>query len=133
MAEELKTVREVEKLMGPEGGAAIIDFWSPTCGPCLAMAPDFDAVSEAMKDEPIRLVKINTAAQAQLARPFNVRSVPTLLFINNGEILDVRVGSLPGADLAKKAEWLLSKARGEGFFSRLFGGKKSNTESTPAN
>lgn len=128
MAEELKSIGEVEQLMSAEGGAAIIDFWSPTCGPCLAMAPDLDALAEALQGEPIRIVKINTASHPQLAQPFHIRAVPTLLFVNNGEIVDVRVGALRGPDLMKKAQWLLSKARGEGFFTRLFGGKKPAKE-----
>jgi thiol-disulfide isomerase/thioredoxin len=121
MAEELTKQREVEELMSEEGGAAVIDFWSPTCGPCLAMAPAYDALSEELADEPIRFVKINTASHPKLAAPFHVRAVPTLLFVHNGQILDVRVGALPGPALAKKAKWLLSKARGEGFLSRIFG------------
>jgi len=123
MAEELTDIDDVKHLMGKEGGAAIIDFWSPTCGPCQAMAPEFDAVAEAYKDEPIRLVKINTQAQARLAQPFNIRSVPTLLFVLNGEIVDVSVGAMNGHALARKADWLLSKARGDGFFARMFGKK----------
>lgn len=123
MAEDLKTIGELEDLMSEAGGAAIIDFWSPTCGPCKAMAPAFDAVSSELAEEPIRFIRINTATQAQLAQPFNIHSVPTLLFVVNGEILDVRVGALSGPALAKKAQWLLKKSRGEGFFSGLFGGK----------
>ncbi len=86
------------------------------------MAPAFEALSDELAEEPIRFVRINTAAQAELAQPFHIHSVPTLLFVHDGEILDVRVGALPGPALAKKAQWLLRKARGEGFFSRLFGG-----------
>ena len=120
MVEVLKSLEDLEVLMGDDGGAAIIDFWSPSCGPCLAMAPHFEAVAEELKDEAIRFVKINTATQPALAQPFNIHSVPTMLFVHNGEILDVRVGALPGAALAKKAQWLLKKSRGEGFLSRLF-------------
>jgi thioredoxin-like negative regulator of GroEL len=87
------------------------------------MEPAFEALASELADEPIRLVRINTATQAQLARPFNVHAVPTLLFVNNGEILDVRVGALAGPALAKRAQWLLRKARGEGLLSSLFGGK----------
>ena len=119
--EELQTVAQLEDLMSEKGGAAIIDFWSPTCGPCLAMAPAFEAVAAELADEPIRFIKINTAAQPQLAQPFNIHAVPTVLFVNDGQILDVRVGALPGPALSKKARWLLKKSRGEGFFSRLFG------------
>jgi thioredoxin 1 len=120
-SEELKTMGELEDLMSEEGGAAILDFWSPTCGPCKAMAPAFEAVANELADAPIRFVRINTAAQAPLAQPFNIHSVPTLLFVNDGEILDVRVGALSGPALAKKAQWLLRKARGEGLLSSLLG------------
>jgi thiol-disulfide isomerase/thioredoxin len=123
-SEELKTLEELEDLMSENGGPAVLDFWSPTCGPCKVMAPAFEAVAGEMADQPIRFVRINTATQAQLAQPFNIHAVPTLLFVNDGEILDVRVGALSGPALAKKAQWLLRKSRGEGFLSGLFGGKK---------
>jgi thioredoxin 1 len=122
-SEELKTLEELDELMSEDGGPAILDFWSPSCGPCKAMAPAFEAVAGELANEPIRFVRINTASQAQLAEPFNIHSVPTLLFVNDGKILDVRVGALSGPALAKKAQWLLRKARGEGFLSGLFGGK----------
>jgi thiol-disulfide isomerase/thioredoxin len=121
MVEDLKTLGQLEELMREDGGAAILDFWSPTCGPCKAMAPAFEAVASELVDEPIRFVRINTATQAQLAQPFKIHAVPTLLFVNDGEILDVRVGALPGPALAKKAQWLLRKSRGEGLLSSLFG------------
>ena len=121
MVEDFKNLSELEQLMSEDGGAAILDFWSPTCGPCKAMAPAFEALAKELSDEPIRFVRINTAAQAQLAQPFHIHSVPTLLFVNDGEILDVRVGALPGPAMAKKAQWLLRKASGKGFFSSLFG------------
>ncbi|MGB8221871.1 MAG: thioredoxin family protein [Polyangiales bacterium] len=123
-SEELKTLEELEDLMSENGGPAVLDFWSPTCGPCKVMAPAFEAVADELADQPIRFVRINTATQAQLAQPFNIHAVPTLLFVNDGEILDVRVGALSGPALAKKAQWLLRKSRGEGFLSGLFGGKK---------
>ncbi|MEM9728859.1 MAG: thioredoxin domain-containing protein [Myxococcota bacterium] len=122
MVEFLEGIEDLEVLMSKGGGAAIINFWSPSCGPCLAMAPHFEAVAEELKDESIRFVKINTATQPALAQPFKIHSVPTILFVHNGEIVDVRVGALPGAALTKKAQWLLRKSRGEGLFSRLFRG-----------
>ena len=122
-SEELRSLSELEDLMSEGGGPAVLDFWSPTCGPCKAMAPAFEAVALELAEEPIRFVRINTAAQAQLAAPFNIHAVPTLLFVNDGEILDVRVGALSGPALSKKAQWLLRKSRGDGVFSRLFGSK----------
>jgi thioredoxin len=121
MIEHLTNESELEQLMSENGGAAIIDFWSPTCGPCKAMGPHLEAVASELADEPIRFIKIDTASQPALARPFNIQAVPTLLFVNDGEILDVRVGALSGPALLKKARWLLRKSRGEGFLSSLFG------------
>ena len=123
-SEELRSLSELEDLMSEDGGPAILDFWSPTCGPCKAMAPAFEAVAGELAEEPIRFVRINTATQAQLAQPFNIHAVPTLLFVHTGDILDVRVGALSGPALAKKAQWLLRKSRGEGVLSRLFGAKR---------
>lgn len=72
-----------------------------------------------LADEPIRFLKINTATEAPLAQPFRIHAVPTMLFVHDGEILDVRVGALSGPALLKKARWLLRKSRGEGFLSGL--------------
>lgn len=118
---DLTSQEEVEDLMSEDGEAAIIDFWSPTCGPCMAMAPDFAAVAEDFAEGPVKFCKINTAEQPTLARAFNIMSVPTLLFIHRGEILDSMVGRVDRGRLTKRAKWLENKAEGKGFFNRLFG------------
>lgn len=122
--EEFETPEEVEDLMQEGGGAAVIDFWSPSCGPCVAMAPDFEAVADEFDEDPIRFIKINTGEHPWLAAPFRIRSTPTVLFVNDGEILDAVVGRMDAQRLFKRSEWLLKKATGGGLLSRLFGGNK---------
>jgi thioredoxin 1 len=117
---------QLNTIMDPEGPTAMIDLWADWCGPCRAMAPHFEAVAEHLTDEPIEFYKLDTQTYAELAASFGVRSLPTVVLVHEGEILDVLIGSKSGQELAKKAEWLLSKARGEGFFDRLIGRKKSN-------
>ena len=112
---------DVDDLMQPGAGPVVIDFWSQSCGPCRAMAPDFEAVARQFGDERIVFAKIQTDRHPELAQPFHIRSVPTLLFVSDGEILDAVVGRMDAARLSKKVDWLLSRSRGEGFFSRLFG------------
>ena len=113
--------------MAPEGGAAVIDFWAPWCGPCRSMAPHFEEAAKRFADEPVAFYKLNTEAHGDLSRAFNVRALPTLLFIHNGEILDAHIGMIQYQGLSKKVDLLLSKARGEGFWDRLLGRKKKTT------
>lgn len=123
---DLTSEHAVERLMSPGGGAGVIDFWAPWCAPCRAVAPHFEAVARQYADaEPgVGFYKVNTEAFPRLAEAFHVRSLPTMVFVNDGEILDVVVGALDGRRLAAKVDWLLSKARGEGFWDRLLGRRR---------
>lgn len=122
---DLTTPTAVEKVMTEGAGSAVIDFWAPWCGPCNAMAPHFEAVAEAHADSGVAFYKINTEKHPMLGQAFNVRSLPTTIFVHDGKIMDVAVGALDGKRLTKKVAWLQSKANGEGFLTRLFGGKKA--------
>lgn len=112
---------DVDALMQPGAGPVVLDFWSQTCGPCHAMAPDFEAVARRFETDHIVFAKIQTDEHPELARPFSIRSVPTILFVNDGEILDAIVGRMDEQRLSNRVQWLLSRARGEGFLSRIFG------------
>ncbi len=73
-------------------GVILIDFWASWCGPCQAFAPIFEAASEKYPN--ILFAKVNTEFEARLAEQFEIRSIPTLLAVKDGEIVAVRVGSL---------------------------------------
>lgn len=121
--DDLVDQEEVELIMSPEGGAVVIDFWSPTCGPCMAMANDFAQVAAQFDPQEVRFCKVNTATHGWLAAPFNVMSVPTILFVLDGEIKDAVVGRMDAKRLGGRAEWLLNKRnrRAKGLLGRLFG------------
>ncbi len=91
------------------------------------MAPHFEEAARHFTEqgEGITFYKLNTEAHPELARAFKVRALPTILFIHNGEILDAHIGMIQYQGLCKKVERLLSKARGEGFWDRLMGRKKT--------
>ena len=116
---EIGGAEQLRQAMGT--GCAVIDLWSPTCGPCMAMGPHFEAVAEAYADEPVAFYKLNTQQHPELSQRFNVRSVPTMLFVQDGEVRDVIVGAMDGPRLSAKVDWLMSVARGEGFLTRLLG------------
>ena len=119
---EITSRRQVEELM-QEGAekTALLDFWAPWCGPCKQMAPTYEKVAEQFADEPVEFYKVNTQDNPELSEAFHVRSIPTLVLVHDGEILDTLIGAQSESGLVKRTEWLLSKARGEGFFKRMFG------------
>jgi len=123
----LESEEQIEAIMCEGGGTVVLDFWSETCAPCLAMAADFEHVASQFDKGYVRFCKVDTENFPQLAAPFKVRSIPTLLFIHDGEILDEVVGKMSASALGEKAEWLLGKAekatapRCKGLLGRLFG------------
>jgi len=120
--EELEEEEQIEAIMQPGGGTVVLDFWSETCAPCLAMADDFAHVAAQFDREEVRFCKVNTETHGHLAAPFKVRAIPTLLFIHDGKILDAIVGRMSAKQLGEKAEWLLGRAsRKPGLLGRLFG------------
>jgi thioredoxin 1 len=121
--EDLVEQDQVEAIMSPEGGAVVIDFWSPTCGPCMAMANDFAVVAGQFDPNEVRFCKVNTTTHGWLAAPFKIMSVPTILFVLDGEVKDAVVGKLDAKRLGSRAEWLLNKKerKAKGFLGRLFG------------
>ena len=117
--DELVEPEEIEAIM--DGGQTVVlDFWSPTCGPCMAMAKDFEDVAAQFERNEVRFCKVNTEDHGDLAAPFKVRAVPTILFIHDGQIVDAVVGRMTAEQLGTKAEWLLEKKnRKPGLISRL--------------
>lgn len=119
--QDLTLPEEMEAVMSPDSGPAVIDFWSPTCGPCKSLAPHFQAVAQHFEQSELQFYKVNTQAAPQLAAAFSIRSVPTLLFVHRGEIKDAVVGSMAPDRLQARSQWLLDKSQKRGFLARLFG------------
>ncbi|MBR1887128.1 MAG: thioredoxin [Bacteroidales bacterium] len=79
----------------------IVDFWATWCGPCRMLSPILDEVEAEMPDQ-ITVVKVNVDDADEIAAQYRIMSIPTLLFIKNGEIVDKTVGAMPKPALLEK-------------------------------
>jgi len=87
------------------GIPVMVDFFSPTCGPCQMMFPIVNALAQQFVDRAI-VAKIDTSINQRMASQFNIRGVPSFLFFNNGKLADQVVGAVPESVLAQKLKSL---------------------------
>ena len=85
----------------------LVDFWAPWCGPCKRISPSVDALAEEMADQ-LKVVKINTDEDAEIAVKYGVMSIPTLLVIKGGEVVETLVGNQSKQAIAAKVQPHLS-------------------------
>ena len=72
----------------------LVDFWSPTCGHCLALNPNYDEAAELLEGK-IKLVKLVFPEGRDLFKRFGVRGTPTIILFHEGEEVAREVGAKP--------------------------------------
>ncbi len=75
----------------------LLDFWASWCGPCRMVSPIVDEIAEERTD--IKVGKVNVDEQSELAARFRVMSIPTLVVMKGGEIVNQSVGARPKAQI----------------------------------
>lgn len=81
----------------------LVDFWATWCGPCRALGPIVEEVSDEMSDK-VNFYKCDVDEQAELATRFHIVSIPTLILFKNGEAVHTMVGSMSKAALVEELE-----------------------------
>lgn len=76
----------------------LVDFWAPWCGPCRALAPVIDELSEEYAGK-VKVVKMNVDENPITPTKYGVRAIPTLVLIKNGETVEQITGGMPKANL----------------------------------
>ena len=76
----------------------LVDFWAEWCGPCRSIGPILEDVASERQDS-LRVVKVNIDESPELARQFGVRSIPTLMLFQDGQLKSQRVGALRRPEL----------------------------------
>lgn len=76
-----------------ESKPVLLDFWATWCGPCRMVSPIIDEIAEERRD--VKVGKVNVDEQGALAQRFGVMSIPTLIVMQNGKLVDKAIGAMP--------------------------------------
>jgi thioredoxin 1 len=91
--------QEIEK----HDGLAMVDFWAVWCGPCQIIAPHVEALATEYADK-VKVAKLDVDQSPQTPARFGVRSIPSVLFFKQGQLVDAVVGAVPKAQLVDRIQ-----------------------------
>lgn len=83
----------------------LVDFWAEWCGPCLALGPTLEEVAKERQGK-IKICKVNVEEEPSLAAQFNIRNIPFLAFVKNGQKVADLVGNQPKQTILKAVDAL---------------------------
>ena len=86
----------------------LVDLWAPWCGPCRTIAPILERLAVAYAGR-LKVVKVNVDESPAIAARFHASSIPMLLFLRGGKLVDTMVGAQPERALAQRIDHLLGQ------------------------
>jgi len=89
----------------------VVDFWAPWCGPCRMVAPILDKLAGEYQGRLV-IAKVNTDDNPRWAQQYDVRGIPTMIFVAQGKLVHRQVGALPEPYLRDMFEEFLGVAQG---------------------
>ena len=86
----------------------VIDFWASWCGPCKIMSPTIDSLAKEYSGR-IVFGKINVDENQMLSRRFNIQSIPTIIYLKNGQVVDSSIGVISKNHMMNKLDYWINK------------------------
>lgn len=99
------TEQNFDEALVANQGLMMVDFWAEWCGPCRAIAPVLEELARSSGGR-VTLAKVNVDENPGLAARYGIRSIPTILFVKDGKVVDQVIGAVPRAQLQKKLDAL---------------------------
>ena len=84
-------------------GTVMVDFWAPWCGPCRMVGPVVEEIAKEYQGK-AKVAKLNTDEAGEIASRFGIRSIPTIMFFKDGQMVDQLVGAYPKGKIAEKLD-----------------------------
>jgi thioredoxin 1 len=81
----------------------VVDFWAEWCGPCRAIGPVIEELSKQYEGK-VKVGKVNVDHNPQVSMNYGITSIPAILFIKGGKIVDKQIGAVPKTVLDKKIQ-----------------------------
>jgi len=91
------------ELIGNSEGPVLVDFWAEWCGPCKMIGPVVEEIASEYEGKAL-IAKVDVDSNPVISDKFGIRSIPTLLFFKNGELVDKVIGVNPKNILTQKLE-----------------------------
>lgn len=106
MSEKFLNMENFDEEVNNSEKLVLVDFYATWCGPCKMLAPVLENIAEEYQDK-INVYKVNVDEEMELARKFNIVSIPTLIFFKEGKVAKTLVGLVSKSDLQEEINALL--------------------------
>ena len=85
----------------------LTDFWAEWCGPCRALGPIIESLSEEFSGQ-VKIAKVDVDSNPQLSMQFGIRSIPTVMLFDKGQVVDTFIGVRPKSDYSASLQKVIT-------------------------